>query len=881
MEATKAESSDTKSTESLAVAHAPKSCRPSPTAKRWMQWLFALAATVVGGAVTLALVRTWPESFHLIISDLPTWLRVVFTFAACIMTARGVVEFFGPRASHLRRSHPPVWLAVTVGIAVVATIDLTHGVSDNGYQAAIWEWATYGALAIAVAYFHWQLTGRAAGESEAKATSTSARVQFPQDWESLKVWLASDSPATHDYLGNLAVAERLKTALVNGVRSIGLVGPFGSGKTSIVNWIIELVAEDSSATKKLVFSKHSCWGFERSASAVQAMLADAIANVAPHIDTFAVRSLPESYRQVFSAGGEWLDKLSNLVFSQRDPLEQFRTLNDLLEGIGTRLVFVVEDLDRTGTTTFDVQEVLGFLQQLKEFPRLSFILTGGVATPPRIDFAKLCDQIENLQTLTTKQAGELVALLRTHCLSQDEFKHHVLTGGDEKQWNPSWYMTRFDQDAVLAPEALARLLNTPRALRHTLQRTHDAWKRLVGEVDWDHLVVLSALRLAAREAFDFVTSNRGRLTYPHERRGGGNVEKERSKSFLERDWQAATRGVEWNGDAARTLIDFLFPKSPMASDIGNFDDAERLQGVHEENYWRRAFDESLAANEVRDQVVMRDLAAWKELPSAESSLVAMLCEVSEYGAKWESLALEVLHNKPDEILLLFQHVLARICEADGPEASDGSQGFNAVWSVAAKRVHARPQNRRWLEDRISEAAQVSIALVKDLWDNCCARGATSLLRREDQTPVREHVISELKRRCGNSLHLSRTMSPRNHYVLYQLVYDPGNERSEGEIAEWRWLVLPLLECVRRGDVAVALSVCGLIGRESQGEEHPAIVDTKVLNEFFGESVVEIIDAIGRLSDRVNDSDRQFLNDITRLANADISKENTSNSLSGE
>ncbi len=61
----------------------------------------------------------------------------------------------------------------------------------------------------------------------------------------------------------------------------------------------------------------------------------------------------------------------------------------LLGNMKARLVFVVEDLDRKDSRTFDIQEVQAFLQQLKDFPNLAFVLTGGLSSSRRIDFAKL------------------------------------------------------------------------------------------------------------------------------------------------------------------------------------------------------------------------------------------------------------------------------------------------------------------------------------------------------------------------------------------------------------------------------------------------------------------------------------------------------------
>jgi hypothetical protein len=97
-----------------------------------------------------------------------------------------------------------------------------------------------------------------------------------------------------------------------------------------------------------------------------------------------------------------------LLFVRRDPIDQFNRLSALLGSVNVRLVFVVEDLDRNDSRTFDIQEVQAFLQQLKDFPNLAFVLTGSVSSSRRIDFAKLCDHIEYLKSIDSRVAADMV-----------------------------------------------------------------------------------------------------------------------------------------------------------------------------------------------------------------------------------------------------------------------------------------------------------------------------------------------------------------------------------------------------------------------------------------------------------------------------------------
>ena len=134
------------------------------------------------------------------------------------------------------------------------------------------------------------------------------------------------------FSGSRVVAKRVRELLASGTRSVGIVGPFGIGKTSIVEWIVETAEDDSpKGMPSLLFSQHSCWGFETSASAIHTILTQGVEKIARCIDTFRVKSLPESYRQMFSAGGQWLDNVSKLFFRPGDPIQQFRGLSDLLQ----------------------------------------------------------------------------------------------------------------------------------------------------------------------------------------------------------------------------------------------------------------------------------------------------------------------------------------------------------------------------------------------------------------------------------------------------------------------------------------------------------------------------------------------------------------------
>ena len=399
------------------------------------------------------------------------WQRRAFIFVFCLGAVCVVERVLSPNLGHLKKAiiNPPVWVAVLFGVTLVAYIDVTYSLDPNGYQASAADWLAYGAGPTALVSLY-RIGGRHLGNTYTSSVmqcdltlSTVADV----DWQIIEFWLKSDGVARYDLLGHRDVAHRLAREVNSGTRAIGIVGPYGSGKTSVANWIIQLVRSTVPSNSTIVVSHHSCWGFETSSSSIHEMLADAIKALSAHVDTFSISSLPDSYRQSFSAGGAWIETLANLAIDKRDHLQQFKQLSDTLIALDIILLFIVEDLDRNDSRSFDVQEVLGFLQRLKGFANVSFILTGGLTSSRVIDFAKLCDRIEYMRPTNELNVSELIKRVYQRCCDRVDFACEPIGGADLGfQWNPQSAMLMRDLEEMSLPDAVSALLVTPRSLRH-------------------------------------------------------------------------------------------------------------------------------------------------------------------------------------------------------------------------------------------------------------------------------------------------------------------------------------------------------------------------------------------------------------------------------
>ena len=836
--------------------------------QQWIHCLLHLLVVVGFGAFLIPFFRSNPQGVHDFANGLAPWQRGLFTFLLWVLFVHFLFKLFSPRISHLRylERHPPTWLAWVVGGFILAIVDLGFSLSPSSYTASAWEWLGYGVGSVSLAWAYRWFTASTDPEASAGGDPQSGKTLPVNDWKAVEEWLQSDAPADYDLLGNHAVAPRIKNLLEQGIRSVGIVGPFGAGKTSIINWLVELVHADKEMTKtQLVISEHSCWKFETSASSIHAMLADAIEKVNRFIDTFFVSSLPESYRQTFSAGGQWLDNVSKLLFGNQDPIDQFSRLSAMLGDMNFRLVFVVEDLDRNDSRTFDIQEIQAFLQQLKDFANLSFVLTGGLSSSRRIDFAKLCDHIEYLKSVESGIASEMVQRVCERCLDTTVFPQEALAEPDRQHlWNPLAGLMMRDLEEMSLPQAVAILLNTPRSLRHALGRTYVAWRELCGEIDWNHLLAVNVLRFAAPECFSFLVRRWDRLhSPPSSDPTFGRERLAQIRQSVANDWKQTIKKVKWSPTAARKIIEFLLPASEAwlieSSRSGSTGDAP--QGIQYERYWRRAVNEAIDADDVRDQLVIRDLRKWLDSPGLDSELVLQLCNSKRYSDVWEDLAERFLVNDPDRILQLCQHVLTRICNEHGSAASTTRRGLSRYGGLQANGCRRDQKIEHGLKRGSLKRQACSIELVNGLWHYFGSPGRYSLLLFEDSNPVRQHENGVFRQQLVSADALERVIYPKYPYVFHQLVFDPGdhNPKTVGDVSAWIWMGPVLLEALRRGNTTVAIGIARLVSpRESGTRIKEGSVDLHTLRAFFQSNADEVIDRLGKIAPAINEPDYRYI-----------------------
>jgi hypothetical protein len=390
-----------------------------------------------------------------------------------------------------------------------------------------------------------------------------------------------------------------------------------------------------------------------------------------------------------------------------DAIGELRRLTPVLKAANARLLFLVEDADRTGSD-FDPQHLQRLLWALRSVPGVSFILA---VDPKRAQFdsSKVCDHIEAIPRLDADDVRRVLRLVRDHCLSDFDFIDPLGDRAEKDRLDLKEADSELEAYArrryrISVSDRLTELLVTPRQLKHVVRRVDRAWSRLYGEIDLDDVIVAIALREGSPAAFDFLL-----------RDVDGVRDKEHEwpepPTALQEAWRALLTELP-EGNAAQKLVDFLALEA--IADPNREVKPQGLQNEEPADYFRRLLAEEVPAGEIRDQEVLRDIRAW--LDKSKQQLVDRLVAAEEhrrgYVRTWEHFAF--LMSDAD-LMRLTEDVLRAVKGRDGVQSSIKRPALLALWRRANRRF-AREAAAPWLSGIITDALSLSIDLSNELYE---------------------------------------------------------------------------------------------------------------------------------------------------------------------
>jgi len=796
----------------------------NPIAQRWLAYVGHLIVVTIAGVVLIPYFRANPTSIHEYFKDVGSIPKFFGPLLPSIFFVWILFKLFNPRIKTWQSwiKNPPVWLAWCVAFFLIAVADHAWGVGPNEFKPEWWHWLVYGICPVlGFGLFRWLKSPlRTKPETNSTNNTTlqnpSASASVPEsnpptiddllrNQSVFEAWLLSEKPAEVDLIGTQRIANRLAEYLKTRDGNIGLVGSYGSGKSTVIGMIQQQLKKSSDSTlPKILFVEQSCWGFEDASGAVQQILSQAVDEVSKETDCFSLRSIPENYRKTFSAGGDWLRTLADLVIGSSDPIEQFRKLSENLELINAKLVVVVEDLDRTKSSKFDRQEVLAVLQRLsKNTKRISFILAAGQTQSKDIDFAKLCERIEFVPELTTQNISGMIIATRSICLGQYS---KIRTREQENPWGYQrhCFFREFGMPTDL--DFAIGLLNTPRSLKIALRRTYQTWVNVLrDEIDFDQLFVVNSLRQMAPEVISFLSRNIDSLAslsgHPEQTDSSQN---ERLGVRIKQEWQTTSECFDGNLLSIQAAIKFLFPKvAELLFDL-NSRSRRGYQTVETSRYWLRAINEEIEQNGIKDQEILADIEDWQNTKLSNCRMLVRLKSDYQYAAQWQYFADRLLIDDNSIFQVAddyFEHFKSKegVCIYSNDRNNSGgwSAGF---WEVCEllKRGTSRNRLHEWVSKQLNESLTSSLSLMVDLLNIFC--GERGCVDQQQVGDIEKALAQLAQRQITTAKSLWDTCHPQAELILHYWINPPESIRPfHPKDLDWSWLGSILLECLQTSE----------------------------------------------------------------------------------
>ncbi|MGO4621035.1 P-loop NTPase fold protein [Ensifer sp. 2YAB10] len=348
--------------------------------------------------------------------------------------------------------------------------------------------------------------------------------------------LGDDQPKTNpwrdDRLGYAPFAKRLANVAINmnipNGYVIGLHGRWGSGKTTLVNFILEYLKkhneECEDATAKVEHIDFRPWivaGHQDLMGAFFKLLSEHLGppeSKAKRAWRKAVRTVSDTTDQLVDAaatlaltvdlsggavtglaGGLAKKSLNSYLSSYLETpslQKAYENLKKQLAGSGRRFLVTIDDIDR-----LDDEEIKSIMQMVKTIGRLPNVLY--LLVYDREIVWQALDQRRDrigpkFAEKIVQQEVELPVPGKNSLLGILDQEIKFLTGNSEESMR--WHH--------IVRDGVHRWINNPRDVLRLSNALKFAWPALEGEFDPQDLVAIEGLRLFDPEAFDWIRNNR-------------------------------------------------------------------------------------------------------------------------------------------------------------------------------------------------------------------------------------------------------------------------------------------------------------------------------------------------------------------------------------
>jgi hypothetical protein len=477
--------------------------------------------------------------------------------------------------------------------------------------------------------------------------------------------------------------------------------------------------------------------------------------------TTSVRRAPTNYLKTIERFDQRLGILSDLIpIEETSPKDTLSGYDRLAALVGVQIVLWVEDLERfessADATLAKVAPIHALLHLLQQFEHITVVLASN-SLVTRIDLEKTARFVESIPRLEPGTVRPIVSRFRQGCFDLSKKMGHLdpadpsvrkqLSAADDDQSSVSFIEGMLGSASSLKG-GLFHLCRTPRVLKQALRAALDIWDHLAGEIDFDDVLLVSAVRSSTSPVFAAVEQYIDVL-----RDGPSKYRKDEQRD--DSAFRAELDKIAGKDSTDRRALDKIFDFVFANTRLGGFHQRQsKPQGldVHGHcDYWARFLGVPLLEDFERDQPVLRAISDWDEA-GASTELVSLV-STSERSRAVEDFVQVI--SSAGLIRLLEAVVEARCKERpsswpEGDFENRTAPGVVSIWRMFHRKremgAHDEVSLAKSIEGLLSRSVANNLNLAHELvyYFFTPTERVFPLVRDEDVTGLTTRVVEELR-----------------------------------------------------------------------------------------------------------------------------------------
>ncbi|MDH5572950.1 MAG: KAP family NTPase [Gammaproteobacteria bacterium] len=343
----------------------------------------------------------WPVSYSFIL------LTLLFTLIIATLARLGGFRF-SDIYSVTSIKYPPIWFAVISGVSLFIYINKDRLVNINSIntESSFWILVSFFFGILLVQCLTWLSVTEIHQiiEHDIK-TQKAIASNILDNPEALFSWIGREEPIVfeqQDLFNIYPIASRIASFFFdNKLISVGIVGPYGSGKSSLLNLLerkINYLYKTSS--EQLEWSYIICridgWGRTKG-SISQQILTKVIWMLKKVVDSTSVITVPANYREALSKDKSPFSLIASaLISSDSDADAILHKIDKILIASDMRLIILLEDIDRNYSDDTVKDEMPALLDRLGKLRNISYVLAVSTEHHYSQTLVRICNHIETL-----------------------------------------------------------------------------------------------------------------------------------------------------------------------------------------------------------------------------------------------------------------------------------------------------------------------------------------------------------------------------------------------------------------------------------------------------------------------------------------------------